>query len=101
MVKISLPYSRPDSFTTEDLKNYIRESGRDFIIQGQQQCMLEDHSKLLSLDYWLRMNYAGNPNIRQAVNSVIADLVGTGEFEEGRFACPETGRMCKGVRIVD
>ena len=100
MARISLPYSRPDSFSTDDLKNYIRKSGRDFIIQGQQQCTLANHTKKLSLDYWLRENYAGNPDTRQAVNSVIADLVKTGEFEEGRFSCPETGMICKGILIT-
>jgi len=100
MARISLPYSRPDSFSTDDLKSYIRMSGRDFIIQGQQQCTFTDHSKKLSLDYWLRKNYAGNSDTRQAVNSVIADLVGTGEFDEGRFSCPETGVLCKGIRIT-
>jgi hypothetical protein len=100
MTRISLPQSRPNSFSTDDLKSYIRKSGRDFIIQGQQQCTLADHTKELSLDYWLRQNYAGNSDTRQALNSVIADLVNTGEFDVGRFSCPETGFTCKGIRIV-
>jgi hypothetical protein len=98
MARISLPQSKPDTFTTDDLKNYIRTSGRNYIIQGQQQCTLNDHTKKLSLDYWLREKY--NHDQRQALNSVIGDLVATGEFEVGKFLCPNRGRMCKGIKIV-
>jgi len=97
MAMIKLPQSRPDTFTTEELKAHIRTSNRDYIIQAQQQCLLEDHTKPNSLDYWLRKNH--NPNQRQALNIVIRDLVATGEFEEGKFVCPDSGIMCKGIRI--
>jgi hypothetical protein len=100
MTRIPLPQSRPDSFSSDELLEYIRKSGRDFIIQGQQQCTLANHTKKTSLDYWLRKKYAGNPDTRQAVNSVIADLIMTGEFEAGIFTCPETGVRCKGIRIA-
>jgi len=45
-------------------------------------------------------DYAQNLNTKQAVNEVITALVSTGEFAEGNFICPDSGEMCKGVRIV-
>jgi len=98
MTTVKLPQSKPDSFSTDELKAHIIKSKRDYIIQGQKQCTLKDHTKPNSLDYWLRENY--NRDQRQALNSVISDLVNTGEFEEGRFQCPDSGRKCKGIRII-
>jgi hypothetical protein len=98
MATINLPQCRPRYFSTDELKEHIRKSNWDFIIIGQQQCTLIDHTKPNSLDYWLRKKY--NPDQRQALNRVIDDLVTTGEFERGRFQCPDSGRICKGIRIV-
>jgi hypothetical protein len=95
-----LPYSN-NSFNPDDLKEYIRRTGRNFIIQGQVACRRADHPKPSSLDCWLRDNYAKNPDTKQAVNEVIAALVNTGEFTEGDFICPDSGRRCKGVRIAE
>jgi hypothetical protein len=100
MTTIWLPYGQ-NSFSTDELKNYIVESGRDYIIQGQQKCKLSDHTKPQSLDYWLRVNLARNPNTKQAVNEVIDALVRTEEFEEGDFRCPDSGRICKGIQIIE
>ena len=41
-----------------------------YIIQGQQACVLAAHTKLRSLDVWLRKMCA-KPDTRQAVNGVI------------------------------
>jgi hypothetical protein len=30
----------------------------------------------------------------------MAALVNTGDFEEGEFICPDSGRKCKGLRIL-
>ncbi len=98
MATIRLPFGQ-NSFSTEELKNYIQKSGRDYIIQGQQKCTIANHTKPNSLDYWLRENYARNPDTKQAENEVISDLVQTGEFEEGKYMCPDSGRTCKGVQI--
>lgn len=80
---------------------YIRATGRDYIIQGQQACMFENHTKPSSLDYWLRENYANNRNIKQAENAVLDALVATERFaiEEG-LTCPDSGRHCKGIRLT-
>ena len=100
MPEIALPYGN-NSFNSEELKECIRGTGRDYIIQGQVKCRREIHPKPNSLDCWLRDNYAQNPDTKQAVNEVILALVNTGEFEEGRFICPDSGERCKGIRIVD
>jgi len=99
MPVITLLYGN-NKFNSEDLKKYIKGTGRDFIIQGQSQCRREVHPKPSSLDCWLRDNFAQNPDTKQAVNEVIEALVDTGEFEEGKFICPDSGRRCKGIRIV-
>jgi len=100
MVRIELPFSRGDSFTTENLKEYIRSFDRNYIIQGQQKCSLSHHDKPHSLDYWLRKN-SRNPDTKQAVNDVIIELVKTGEFRQGHFTCPDSGEDgVKGIRII-
>ena len=99
MASINLPYGN-NSFDSNRLKEHIRTTGRNYIIQGQKACRRIDHPKPNSLDCWLRDNYARNPDTKQAVNEVIADLVNTGDFAEGEFYCPDSGRSCKGVRII-
>jgi hypothetical protein len=96
---IELPYGY-NSFDSDDLKAYIEATGRDYIIQGQRACSRAAHSKPHSFDCWLRDRYARNPDTKQAVNSVVAALVETGDFEEGLFVCPDSGRACKGIRIA-
>jgi len=99
--RIVLPHGGPAaSFPVHALVAYIRNTGRDYIIQGQQQCSLAAHTKRHSLDSWLRKNYARNPDTKQAVNRVIVDLVSTGLFTVQRLICPDSGRICKGIRLV-
>ena len=99
MPMIVLPYGN-NSFNSDDLKEYIRRTGRNYIIQGQVARRRSDHHKPSSLDCWLRDNYAQYPDTKQAVNEVIDALVNTREFMEGDFICPDSGRRCKGIRIV-
>jgi len=100
MPPIYLPYGN-NSFDSNDLKEYIRRTGRSYIIQGQKACRRIDHPKPNSLDCCLRDNYAQNPDTKQAVNEVIGALVNTGDFAEGDFYCPDSGRQCKGIRITE
>ena len=99
MSLINLPYGN-NTFDSNDLKDYIRRAGKNYIIQGQENCKRMNHPKPNSLDCWLRDNYAQNPDTKQAINEVIADLVNTGESEEGQFICPDSGRRCKGIKII-
>ncbi|MCX5804322.1 MAG: hypothetical protein NTU69_12480 [Proteobacteria bacterium] len=96
---INLPYGN-NSFNSDNLKEYIRRTGRDYIIQGQTNRRRIYHPKPHSLDCWLRDNYAQYPDTKQAVNKVITALVNTGEFEEGHFICPDSGRRGKGIKII-
>ena len=98
MSRIALPYG-DSSFDSNDLEKHIKQTGRDYIIQGQKACKRINHPKPRSLDCWLRDNYARYPDTKQAVNAVVEALVNTGEFIEGRYRCPDSRRLCKGVRL--
>ena len=87
-------------FDENDLVTYIQATGRNSIIQGQQNATLANHTKQESLDYWLRQ-FATNQDTRQAENAVLDALAAAGLFEIiNDLECPETGEICKGVRLV-
>lgn len=95
---ISLPYG--GKFDEHDLVAYIRATGRNYIIQGQQAVSRGKHKKPKSLDYWLRQ-FGNNPNTKQAEKSVLDALVATGLFEiVNNLICPDSGNRCKGLRLV-
>ena len=98
---IELPYGGSGAqFDPSELVQYIKSSFRDYIIQGQQECVLAEHTKPHSLDYWLRTNYARTPDTKQATNDVIDQLVESGLFEVDRkLHCPDSGRLCKGIKL--
>ncbi len=98
---IKLPHGGPGAgFPLSALAAHIRSTGRDYIIQGQQNCALGEHTKPNSLDVWLRQNCTGRKDSKQAVNQVIQALVASGHFEVARLLCPDSGRRCKGLRLV-
>jgi hypothetical protein len=99
---ISIPHGGKNAqFDEKDLISYVLKSGRDYIIQGQQECSLANHTKPNSLDYWLRVKYSSNKDTKQAVTSVINDLVKTGLFQQvDDLTCPDSGRLCKGIRLT-
>lgn len=49
MPPINLPYGG-NLFDSDSLKEYIRTTGRNYIIQGQKACRRIDHPKPTSLD---------------------------------------------------
>jgi DNA-3-methyladenine glycosylase I len=100
---IHLPHGGSGSgFRLSQLVDYVQRSGRDYIIQAQQQCKLREHTKPHSLDVWLRKNHAAIPDTAQAVNSVMRALEATGRFEiVQKLVCPDTGRKCKGLKLVN
>ena len=100
MPMIYLPHGYAE-FDSDDLVKHIRQSPRNYIIQGQVNCERRDHPKPNSLDCWLRDNYARNPDTKQAVNEVIGALAATGDFEPGKFKCPDSGLLCKGIKLLD
>jgi hypothetical protein len=98
---IRLPDGGGMSFDAWDLVDFVRNSGRDYIIQGQQKVAQANHTKRRSLDYWLREKYAKNPDVKQASNEVVDELVATGLFEECVAKCPDKKTTkCKGIRLT-
>jgi hypothetical protein len=88
---IELPYGGPGAgFYVRDLIQHIRSTGRDYIIQGQQNCTLESHTKSHSLDVWLRQGSTNRSNTKQAVNQVIEALVATGGLKSIHSSCVPT-----------
>ncbi len=100
---IRLPYGGGASFDVQILIDHISKSGRNYIIQGTQQDTLDKHRKPNSLDVWLRVNVAPrHRDTAQSTNDVIAQLVETGYFREGKFECPDSdhSRLLKGIELV-
>jgi len=98
---INLPHGGPGAgFRVSALIAHIQSSGRDYV-QGQQNCILDEHTKPNSLDAWLRQNCTERPGTRQAVTRVAQALVASGRFESVRMPCPDSGRRCKGLRLVN
>ena len=100
---IKLPYGGNGAgFYISQLTAHIRSTGRDYIIQGQQECILEGHTKPHSLDVWLRKGFTNRQDTKQADNQVIQALVDTGQFEvDEHLLCPDSGRWVKGLRLLN
>ncbi|MDA8245937.1 hypothetical protein [Acidithiobacillus sp.] len=97
---INLPYGGGSQFDEKDLILHIRTSGRDYIITGGCNCVLKDHTKPHSLDFWLRSKTRNN-GVRQTCQELIDDLVATGLFvKEHGLMCPDSRRPCSGVRLA-
>jgi len=97
---IQLSYGDGKKFDEHALVEFIRSSRRNYIIQGQQMCTFANHSKRHSLDYWLRQ-LAPNRDTKQADNALVSRLVRTGLFVIAtRLRCPDSGRLCKGIRLA-
>lgn len=99
---IALPFGGRDAgFHVSELVAHLRNSGLGYIIQGQQNCAFEYHTKPHSLDYWLRERFTEEKNAKQATNAVIDDLIATGLFAIAYLPCPDSGRWCKALMLVD
>jgi hypothetical protein len=99
---IDLPNGGPGAgFYVYELVAHLRNSRQEYIIQGQQNCALFEHTKPQSLDVWLRNGYAAHKDRKQAVNEVVDALVDTGLFEIAYLPCPDSGRWCKALMLVN
>jgi hypothetical protein len=98
---IDLPHGgRGNIFDEQELVKHVREELRsNYIVQGQQNVSLAEHTKPHSLDYWLRQ-FAECPDTKQAVNSVCDALVATGLFKTADKPDPVTGRRVKALCLV-
>ncbi len=99
---IKLPHGEAGAgFYVSELVDHIRSTGRDYIIQGQQKCLLKNHTKPRSLDVWLRKGFTDRKDTKQADNEVVDALVATRWFEvEQGLICPDTGYPSKGLRLL-
>jgi len=98
---IELPHGAGARLYVDDLIQHIRESGRDYIIQGQTNCTLANHPKPSSLDVWLRRKCTARSDTKQAVNEVVEELVATRLFKVQRLPCPDSGGICKAIRLLE
>jgi hypothetical protein len=99
---IELPHGGPEArLYVDDLIKHVRESGRDYIIQGETDCTLANHPKPNSIDAWLRKKCTSRSDTKQAVNDVIDQLIATRLFKVERLRCPDSGTFCKGIRMLE
>jgi len=97
---INMPYGGRAEFDENKLVAHILASGRDYIIIGGCNCVLAQHQKPHSLDYWLR-GKTNNSNVRQTCHDLIDDLVETGLFVKvDRLPCPDSGVKCSAIRLT-
>jgi hypothetical protein len=97
---INLPEEDGSSFNLSRLFRFLISEGRPYIIQGQQNCSLENHTKDKSLDYWLRVNVARYPDRKQATNELIDIICRTGLFRRvPNLLCPNSRRECEGIEL--
>jgi hypothetical protein len=98
---IELPHGGAGAgFYVSELVGYIQSIGRDYIVQGQCNCTLDNHTKPHSLDVWLRKGFTHRKDTKQAVNQVVEALIATGRFEIAHLPCPDSGRLCKALRLL-
>lgn len=75
---IRLPIGGPKSGSqVRDLVAHIKASGRGYIIEGAQQVPLSEHTKALSLVYWLRTHATTRSDTKQMVRQATDALVST------------------------
>jgi hypothetical protein len=83
----------------DSIISHFNECGGEMVL-GAIKTKFADHNKHRSLDYWLRSNGARIPDQMQAESSLVEQLVGTGHFQAIVMACPDTGRQCKGLKLL-
>lgn len=100
-MQITLPEDSNTQFNLSQLIRHLIEVRRTYIVIGQQHVALANHTKDLSLDFWLRSTIANNQDTAQATNELINQIVGTGLFRQTpNLSCPNTGNLCNGIELV-
>jgi hypothetical protein len=87
-------------FDEQELIDAIKASGKVFMIQGQRVMTLGNHPKPNSLDVWLRKRFSKKQDMKLADNYVVDSLVKTGKFAVAEEICPDSGRLCKAIRLA-
>ncbi|MBB5371071.1 MULTISPECIES: hypothetical protein [unclassified Janthinobacterium] len=88
------------AFDEQELIDTIKASDRSYIVQGQRVVKLGNHPKENSFDVWLRKRFPKKRDTKLADNYVIEALLETGKFIATREICPDSGRLCKAIRLV-
>lgn len=100
-MQITLPEDSNSKFNLSQLLRHLIGVHRTYIVTGQQHVVLAQHTKDLSLDYWIRSVVAQNTDTAQATNDVINQICATGLFRQsGKLNCPNTGNLCNGIELV-
>ncbi|SFV16548.1 hypothetical protein [Pseudoduganella namucuonensis] len=87
-------------FDEQELIDHIKASGKNFMVQGQRIKTLANHTKPKSLDVWLRNRFPKMQDTKLADNYVIDALVETGRFTATKERCPDSGKLCKAIRLA-
>ena len=87
-------------FDEQELVNFIKASGRPYLVQGQKATVLALHPKPSSLDVWLRYKFFKLQDTKLADNYVLDALVATGLFEISEEICPSSGKPCKSIKLL-
>ena len=88
------------AFDEQELIDTLKASGRSYIVQGQRVVTLGNHPKKNSFDVWLRKRFPKKRDTKLADNYVIDALLKTGKFVATKEECPDSGRLCKSIRIA-
>lgn len=89
------------AFEEQELIDFIKASdSRNYIVQGQRVVTLGNHPKKNSFDVWLRKRFPKKRDTKLADNYVIDALLKTGKFVATKEECPDSGRLCKSIRIA-
>ena len=98
---IVLPHgAKGEGFMVNDLVTHLQRVHQDHIIQGQVNCVLANHPKPNSLDVWIRTNHTRRKDTKQATNDLLRQIIDTGLFKLGKYTCPDSGRKCKGIQLI-
>ncbi len=100
-MQITLPEDGNNQFNLSQMIRHLIGVQRTYIIIGQQHVALAQHTKDLSLDYWIRNTIAQNQDTAQATNDVIDQICSTNLFRRSEnLPCPNTGSPCNGIELV-
>lgn len=88
------------AFDEQELIDTIKASGRSYMVQGQRVVTLGNHPKKNSFDVWLRKRFSKKRDTKLADNYVIDALLKTGKFIITKEECPDSGRLCKALRLA-
>ena len=88
------------AFDEQELIDTITASNRNYMVQGQRVVTLGNHPKQNSFDVWLRKRFPKKRDTKLADNYVIDALLKTGKFIITKEECPDSGRLCKSIRLA-